>query len=215
MEATGESSGRSAQATFDVRTDWAKFHSDDANSGYNRLENVLSPSNVGSLQEAWSFQVSLALEGSPVVAGGLLYVGSEDGNVYALDPTTGTQRWVFTSGGGLAMYTAPAVFHGVVYVSPGDGNLDALDASTGDKLWSSYVGGTSRSSPAVANGVVYVGSLDGNVYAFDAATGARVWSFPRRGRSDGASRPPRPCCPRRPWPTAPCTSGPSGTTSTR
>src|SRR6266567_1488368 len=97
VEATGESSGRSAQATFDVRTDWAKFHSDDANSGYNRLENVLSPSNVGSLQEAWSFQVSLALEGSPVVAGGLLYVGSEDGNVYALDPTTGTQRWVFTS----------------------------------------------------------------------------------------------------------------------
>src|SRR2546428_7096041 len=54
VAATGQTSGRSATGNFLVRTDWAKFHFDLANSGYNPYENVIGPSNVSGLKTAWT-----------------------------------------------------------------------------------------------------------------------------------------------------------------
>src|SRR2546425_1262296 len=49
VTATGQASGLSASKTFLVRTDWSNFHFDRRNSGFNRYENVLDPSNVPGL----------------------------------------------------------------------------------------------------------------------------------------------------------------------
>jgi outer membrane protein assembly factor BamB len=96
------------------------------------------------------------------VAKGVVYIGSDDRNVYALKATTGTKLWSYTTDN--AVPSSPAVANGVVYV--GSVNLYALKASTGAKLWSYTTGYAVVSSPAVANGVVYVGSTDGKVFAF-------------------------------------------------
>ncbi|MET7301342.1 PQQ-binding-like beta-propeller repeat protein [Embleya sp. NPDC005575] len=53
----------------------------------------------------------------------MLYVGSYDKNVYALDAATGKQRWAFTTGGGVS--ATSAVAERVVYVGSADGNMDA------------------------------------------------------------------------------------------
>jgi outer membrane protein assembly factor BamB len=106
----------------------------------------------------------------------VVYVGSTDKRVYALNASTGALLWSFPTGG--AVYSSPAVANGVVYIGSDDGNVYALSASTGGALlWSFTAGNVVRSSPAVANGVVYVGPDDGNVYAFDASTGGLLWSF--------------------------------------
>ncbi len=97
------------------------------------------------------------------VANGVVYVDSCDGNLYALDSSTGNQRWVYTAG---SVEGSPAVAKGVVYVGSDDNNVYALDASTGAKLWSYTTGAGVDSSPAVANGAVYVGGEDHKVYAF-------------------------------------------------
>lgn len=100
---------------------------------------------------------------SPAVSNGVVYVGSwQDRNLYALNATTGTKLWNYTTGS--AIGSAPAVANGVVYVTDGDGHLYALNATSGAKLWSYTTGGGEDSSPAVANGVAYVGGLD-SVYA--------------------------------------------------
>jgi outer membrane protein assembly factor BamB len=113
---------------------------------------------------------------SPAVANGVVYVGSNDYKVYALDATDGTKLWEFAAGG--RVDSSPAVANGVVYFgSWTDGKVYALDAQTGTKLWEFTTGGGVYSSPAVANGVVYIGSTDGKVYALDANTGAKVWEF--------------------------------------
>ena len=68
------------------------------------------------------------------MANGVVYVGSDDGNVYALNAATGAKLWSYTTG--YVVTSSPAVANGVVYVGSGDGNVYALNATTGTRLWS-------------------------------------------------------------------------------
>jgi hypothetical protein len=117
----------------------------------------------------WSYTANGSVESSPAMANGAVYVGSDDGNVYALNATTGALLWSTNIGGPLS--SSPAVANGVVYLGSGDVNsgaygVYALNVSSGALLWSYTTGGPVISSPSVVNGVVYVGCDDGNTYAF-------------------------------------------------
>ena len=104
---------------------------------------------------------------SPTVVNGVVYVGSDDHNVYSLNATTGAQLWNYTTGS--YVDSSPAVVNGTVYVGSDDNNVYALNAATGAKLWNYATGSAVFSSPAVSNLVVYVGSNDGNLYAIGTA----------------------------------------------
>jgi outer membrane protein assembly factor BamB len=127
---------------------------------------------------------------APAVVSGVVYIGSEGGNLDAVDaagvtnctpapaaaPSWWPRRacsalWSTPTGGPIS--STPAVSHGVVYFGSDDTRLYAVAAggcgtSTCAPLWTGATGGAVRSSPAVANGVVYVGSDDGRIYAFAA-----------------------------------------------
>jgi eukaryotic-like serine/threonine-protein kinase len=118
---------------------------------WNPYETVLGVNNVGSLNLKWSYATGFYVGSSPAVVNGVVYVGSDDGNVYALNASTGAKLWSY--GTGNYVDSSPAVVNGVVYVGSQDGNVYALNASTGAKLWS-YTGSEVQSSPAVANGMV-------------------------------------------------------------
>jgi len=49
--------------------------------------NVIYPENVPRLRKAWTYATSDAIESSPVVATGVVYVGSNDHNLYAFNQT--------------------------------------------------------------------------------------------------------------------------------
>jgi outer membrane protein assembly factor BamB len=167
--------GALAATKFLVRTDWREFGFIPVGGRFNPYENTLNVSSVPGLQELWSFTSGSGVFSSPAVVNGVVYVGSDDGNLYALNASTGAKRWSFASGG--LVRSSPAVANGVVYVDSLDNNVYALNASTGAELWSfTGSGGVTFSGPAVANGVVYVGSLN-NVYALNANTGTLLWSF--------------------------------------
>ncbi len=105
----------------------------------------------------------------------LVYVGSHDGTLYALDATTGTKKWAYQTRG--PMFSFPTVANGVVYVGAGWDNVYAFDAVTKAKKWANHTGGMD-SLPVVEGAVVYVGTLDGNVYTFH---------LPKRGPSSNAT----------------------------
>ena len=111
---------------------------------------------------------------SPTVAGGVVYIGSSDGKIYALDAASGTVLWATSLA--YDIVSSPAVSGGKVYAGPTGGGFAALDADTGEVLWFAPIAGNVFSSPAVANGVVYFGADDDNLYALDANTGAMHWS---------------------------------------
>ena len=165
---------KGAQDPFLVQTNWREFHRLNMQRR-NPFENVLNVHNVGKLRLKWIYATGDRVWSSPAVANGVVYVGSFDDNVYALDAKTGAKLWSYTTGNWVN--SSPAVANGVVYVGSLDNNVYALDAKTGAKLWSYATGYLAYPSPAVANGVVYIGSGDHNVYALDAETGAKLWSY--------------------------------------
>ena len=124
---------------------------------------------------------------SPVVALGLVYFGSGDGNVYALDASTGDLRWKFATGD--VVHASPAIDAGTLYVGSWDSYFYAIDAATGKEKWRFHGGEDPvihnqvgfQSSPAVVGGVVYTGCRDSNLYAIDAATGKERWRFFNNG----------------------------------
>ena len=135
-------------------------------------------------QVSWSFQTDGPVRSTPAVVNGVIYVGSGDGNLYAIDAASGNERWRFETQG--AVHASPAVADGRVYVSSRDQHLYAVDAQTGREIWQlamgadlPYVWGFDMylSSPTVVEDIVYVGSGDGHVYAVDGETGQIRWSF--------------------------------------
>jgi len=147
----------------------------------------------------WKFHTGGFVIGSPAVAGGVVYIGSTDGSLYAVDVQSGTSKWKFDAKS--RVVSSPAVINGVVYFTAYDGNFYAVDAASGQLKWKFQTGGERRfagthlhgsqpaaenmpdpfdfylSSPAVWNGAVFFGSGDGNVYSLNAASGALNWKF--------------------------------------
>ena len=81
----------------------------------------------------------------PPLAAGVVYVGSNDFNVYALNALTGEKIWSYVTGN--YVYSSPAVVEGVVYVR--SYSSLRLAASTGGKIWSYAAGGPTYSSPGI------------------------------------------------------------------
>ncbi len=162
--------------------DWTQFHRDNMQR-WNPYETVLGVGNVAGLQLKWKEyigQFDFWIQSSPAVVNGVLYVGSGDGDVYALNTSNGAAIWKYATG--VEVESSPAVANGVVYVGSDGGYVYALTASTGALIWKYATGSSVESSPAVANGMVYVGSDDSYVYALNASTGDLVWKYATEGQ---------------------------------
>jgi outer membrane protein assembly factor BamB len=114
-------------------------------------------------------------ESSPAVEGGVVYTGSSDKNIYALNASTGALLWQYTTGRLIA--SSPAVAGGAVYAGSTDEKVYALDAGTGALLWTYNAGSEVRSGPAVAHGRVYIADQDGELFALNATSGDLVWNY--------------------------------------
>lgn len=162
----------------------------------------LSIDDMPGLKLKWAFAYPDAVRArsQPAVAGGSVFVGSQNGSVYALNAETGCLRWQFS--------TVAEVRTGIV-VAPwgpkeraqlffGDlvGNVYSLDAATGELLWKDrpdpHPSLTLTAAPAYHDGKLYVPlsalevtaaadplyaccTFRGGVAAYDAATGKQLW----------------------------------------
>ena len=112
---------------------------------------------------------------SPTIADEVVYYGSPDHHLYALDAETGQVLWSFPTDG--QVFSSPMVVDDHVFIGSADGNVYAVDAGSGTEVWSVDTGSKIVSSPTVLDGDIYIGSFNGNVYAFDAENGAERWVF--------------------------------------
>jgi outer membrane protein assembly factor BamB len=135
---------------------------------------------------------------TPAAAGGMIYYGTDDGYVSAVDADDGKEKWSFKTGG--AVSPAPAVVDGVLYACSSDRYVYALDALSGKEVWKFKTGNDLpadgddwrtkyrfSAGPAADDDLVFIGgggfygaggipqSVDGNLYAVDRSTGAEKW----------------------------------------
>jgi len=129
------------------------------------------------LSVRWKFKAEGPIYSSPVVSAGVVYIGSRDNNIYAVDATTGLKKWSFKTGDWVD--STPLVQDGRVYVPSRDGAMYALSAAGGRLIWKTDVGGTHCSSPIAYNGKIIFGSgFPGKfVVALDMETGKELWKY--------------------------------------
>ncbi len=151
-----------------------------------------------ALKWAFAFPDTSTLRSQPAVYRGRIFVGSQDGSVYALDAATGCVHWTtmvqsqVRSGIAIGEVAGnPAIFFG-----DSAGFVYALDGATGKQLWSmrpdEHPASTMTATPVFYQGRLYVGAASreealsvspgyacctfrGSESALDAATGKTIW----------------------------------------
>jgi polyvinyl alcohol dehydrogenase (cytochrome) len=92
-----------------------------------------------TLKWAFGFPDATLAWSQPIVAGGRVFVGSQNGTVYSLDAKTGCIYWAFSASGGVRTALSVGPRAGgtgfTVYFGDTQANAYALDAQTGQKLW--------------------------------------------------------------------------------
>src|SRR5262249_6146457 len=126
---------------------------------------------TGSLR--WQHTIS-GLANKPLESNGIVYVATQNGDVYALN--AGGQVWHAQLGVGTI--GRPALQGGLLFLADENGSVHALDAAAGTERWhyptGGYINGTVAAS---SNGLVYVGSADAYLYALDAGSGTLKWRY--------------------------------------
>ena len=122
----------------------------------------------------WTFRTDDKIWSTPVIKDGIVYFGSHDQNVYAVNVTDGDEKWRFTTGGAVA--GRPLLFDGLVVVGSFDKNLYGLEAESGRKSWE-LEGDNWFWAGAVANeNTIFAPNMDGNIYAVD-KQGNLLWKY--------------------------------------
>ena len=130
----GSNSEESEVIEEDLVADWPLFRGDPEMKGVT-VETIVPP-----LELAWTFEPPVEegkrrppIEASPVVIDGIIYVGSQSGEFYAIELASGELKWTFEAEGPIS---APgAAFDGTVFLGDTYGFVYALNGETGEELW--------------------------------------------------------------------------------
>ncbi|MCX5200564.1 PQQ-binding-like beta-propeller repeat protein [Streptomyces sp. NBC_00237] len=120
----------------------------------------------------------------PAVTGGGVYLADYLGTVYALDASTGKDRWRIATESRQSIEPV-LVAGGHVHVGSGSA-LYTLDAVTGTPKWRFAAGGELVGAPVVADGRVHFGSADHCLYTVDAVGGQLRWKLKTGGEITGS-----------------------------
>jgi polyvinyl alcohol dehydrogenase (cytochrome) len=151
-----------------------------------------------ALKWAFAFPDTSTLRSQPAVYRGRIFVGSQDGSVYALDAATGCVHWSTTVQSQVrsGITTGEIAGNPTIFFGDSAGFVYALDGATGKQLWrmrpDEHPASTMTATPVFYNGRLYVGAASreealsvssgyqcctfrGSESALDAATGKPIW----------------------------------------
>ena len=178
---------------------WSGWGADPGNSRYqSRRSAGLDRSGVSNLKLKWAFGFpgAAATFGQPTSYAGRLFVGSEDGTVYALDAATGCLWWMFKASATVKTAISVGNSGNAAFFGDTNGNVYALKVADGSVIWEVhpdphpaaritgsplllgtrlYVPISSGEEGASANPAYPCCTFRGSVIALDTATGQQVW----------------------------------------
>ena len=169
-----EAAGATCGAAGHVGGEWRSYGHDQQNSRSQPAEKTIGLAEAALLAPVWTFSAQAAggngdFTGTPTIADGCLYMGSNAGWVFAANADTGEKAWAtkLVNGGGIN--SSVTVQDGQVYVSVarvGSPYVAALDQGTGRVLWErtldSQAGSDVYASPVIVDGVLLMGVSGGS-----------------------------------------------------
>lgn len=118
---------------------------------------------------------------SPVIDGNMLYIGSADQHLYAINAKSGQLVWKFKTGNRIR--STPAFNKQSVFIASWDGKTYAIDKQTGEMQWKRNSAVIMVSDPKVLGDKLIIGSRDAYLYALDVKTGNVEWKYYYAGGS--------------------------------
>jgi outer membrane protein assembly factor BamB len=153
---------------------WPQFHGNQSQTGY------VNGELPDSLKPVWKFKTGGGVKSSPAIVNNIVYIGSSDKHIHAIDVQTGKPLWSRLLDD--EVETSPTVIDKVVYIGTLAGTLYALDSGTGAELWKfstedKLTGGVNWFRNAENNLYILAGSYDSILYCVDARAGKAVWQY--------------------------------------
>lgn len=130
---------------------------------------AISGPGIGSV--VWTHKTGGAVNDTPIVSNGTVYVGSNDGYEYALSESAGTITWSVPLGGSPS--ATAALTKKILFVGSSDGTFYAITASNGTTLWKASTGAPVTGVSATVD-IVFIESANGTASGFRDA-GELVW----------------------------------------
>ena len=134
-----------------------------------------------TLKVLWTYEAGDAIESSAAIADGVVYVGSQTGELHAVSLADGTPKWRYKASEDGIGESSPAIAGGLVLIGDLSGTLHAVQAATGKPAWTFKTGGEVKSSPVVAGETVLIGSYDAHLYALSLKDGTLRWKVRTNG----------------------------------
>jgi outer membrane protein assembly factor BamB/ferredoxin len=153
---------------------WSSYRGDAQLTGVS-LAKVKSP-----LKLLWSYNTGDAVKSSPIVCNNSIYVGSNDGFLYALD-LQGALLWKFNAGNSIE--SPPLLIGGQVIFGTLEGTIFSLDGADGKERWRYVTEGQISGAPNVVQTgkgkdfAIIAGSYDYNLHAVEGSTGKPLWKY--------------------------------------
>jgi outer membrane protein assembly factor BamB len=153
---------------------------------------VYAPSNDGNVyaidpdgQEIWRFSTNHFVWAQPQINDDVIYVGSMDHSVYAVDKISGEMIWQYEMGG--AVISPPLLNEDgtILFASSIGKEMVALDTTADNDedrvLWSFNAGGALESvwgKAILVDNTLYFADTSGKIFALDADNGEEIWPGP-------------------------------------
>ena len=150
--------------------DWPVFRGNAQQSG------IAASELPDKLDILWRFEAKGEFEGTAAIVGGIVYVGSQDGHVYAVSLAKGEQKWKTKIGTPIRI--GLAVDDVAVYAGDEDGKFHCLEIAAGQKRWMFDTEAEITSAPNLDGPRVLFGSGDQLLYCLDKDKGGKpLWTF--------------------------------------
>lgn len=127
------------------------------------------------LQVRWEFKADEAIESTPVISDGRVFVADVMGKIYAISQADGKELWRRNYDTGFL--ASPAIQREHLVIGDYEGNLYCIDVKSGKEHWKVVVDGEINGSAAFHGENVLVTSQDGKLHCFAMSDGAAVWSY--------------------------------------
>ncbi len=136
------------------------------------FDSTLRAIDLNSHQQRWQIKAANWFWTRPLVADSVVYAGSLDGNVYAVETGSGKSHWPKPFSAKAPVHAAPVLTGGRLIVVDGDGHVYALNPTDGSLVAGPLaVGGSVPADPLVlADGNVALVTSGGAVFRIDPAT---------------------------------------------
>jgi eukaryotic-like serine/threonine-protein kinase len=131
----------------------------------------------------WRFKAKRAITSSASITQNIVFFGSMDSTLYALDAKTGWVIWRYRLG--KPTISTPFIVENYLFTGASSGDITCIDIRTSKEVWHYSTDHQVTGSPIVFKDSLYCGSVDGHIYSLEYRTGRLRWKFRTEGPITG------------------------------